>query len=218
MFAFVWLEKQKPTSSHWQNPRKKKNDISCNSCRLWHWEERREQPGEGGEQLTRSDTGKRGDLIAQLAKSTGRKRQERLVSVWPRSLLLLVGPSLAFLSPLIPPTQSYSHPHPHPVLLPHTAACHGSLHRNRMISSHLLLNMGHHGSHAKAGPFVSDRGHWYLGGRRRSCHGQLEGSIIFWMLIHVFFYLYLSTKIIEGRWLSSWFTGRKLRIGNALYR
>lgn len=50
--------------------------------------------GEGGEQLTRSDTGKRGDLIAQLAKSTGRKQQERLVpSVWPGSLLLLVGPS-----------------------------------------------------------------------------------------------------------------------------
>lgn len=48
--------------------------------------------------MTRSDTGKRGDLIAQLAKSTGRKQQERLVpSVWPGSLLLLVGPSVAFL-------------------------------------------------------------------------------------------------------------------------
>lgn len=58
---------------------------------------------EGGEQLTRSDTGKRGDLIAQLAKSTGRKQQERPVpSVWPGSLLLLVGPSVAFLSSLSP--------------------------------------------------------------------------------------------------------------------
>lgn len=67
----------------------------------------------GGEQLTRSDTGKRGDLIAQLAKSTGRKQQERLVpSVWPGSLLLLVGPSVAFLSPLTPP------PPPPPILLP----------------------------------------------------------------------------------------------------
>lgn len=93
----------------------------------------------------------------------------------PRSLLLLVGPSSS--PPLLPPTQSYSHPHPHPhpVLLPHTASCQGSLHRNRMISSHLLLNMGHHGSNAKAGPFVSDRGHWYLGERKTSCHGHLEG-------------------------------------------
>ena len=81
-----------------------KNDISRNSCRLWHCEERSERAREtkrereGGEQLTRSDTGKRGDLIAQLAKSTGRKQQERLVpSVWPGSLLLLVGPS-------VPPT------------------------------------------------------------------------------------------------------------------
>lgn len=97
--------KQSLTKSY----KKKKTDISCNSCRLWHWEERREQPGEGGEQLTRSDTGKRGDLIAQLAKSTGRKQQERLVSVWPCSLLLLVGPSSAFLFPVTPPN---------PVLLP----------------------------------------------------------------------------------------------------
>ncbi|TNN48125.1 hypothetical protein EYF80_041696 [Liparis tanakae] len=53
---------------------------------------RREGGRERGEQLTRSDTGKRGDLIAQLAKSTGRKQQERLVpSVWPGSLLLLIG-------------------------------------------------------------------------------------------------------------------------------
>lgn len=80
---------------------KKKNDISCNSCGRWHWVERRERPAEGGEQLTRSDTGKRGDLIAQLAKSTGRKQQERLVpSVWLSSPLLLVGPSVAFLCSL----------------------------------------------------------------------------------------------------------------------
>lgn len=33
--------------------KKRKNDISCNSCGRRRWEERR-----GGEQLTRSDTGK----------------------------------------------------------------------------------------------------------------------------------------------------------------
>ena len=85
--------------------KKKENDISGNSCGRWHWEERRERPAEGGEQLTRSDTGKRGDLIAQLTKSTGRKQQERLVpSVWLSSPLLLVGPSVAFLRSLYPPT------------------------------------------------------------------------------------------------------------------
>jgi len=111
--------------------------------------EKREREREE-EQLTRSDTGKRGDLIAQLAKSTGRKQQERLVpSVGPGSLLLLVGPSVAFLSSLLllPPPPS------------RTAACHGSLHRNKMISPHLLMNTGHHGSHAEAGPFVLDRDH-----------------------------------------------------------
>lgn len=113
--------------------------------------EERERPAEGGEQLTRSDTGKRGDLIAQLAKSTGRKQQERLVpSVWLGSPPLLVGPSVAFLCSLHPP----SHPP-----FPRTAACHGSLHRNKMISPHLLVNTGHRGSHAKAGPFVLDRDH-----------------------------------------------------------
>lgn len=94
-----------------------KNDISCNSCRLWHWEERRERwrkEREGGEQLTRSDTGKRGDLIAQLAKSTGRKQQERLVpSVWPDSLLLLVGPSVAFRSSLSPSSSLLPSSFPH---------------------------------------------------------------------------------------------------------
>lgn len=108
-----------------------KNDISRNSCRLWHWEERRERKrrerekereAEGGEQLTRSDTGKRGDLIAQLAKSTGRKQQERLVpSVWPGSLLLLVGPSAAFLSSLSPPPPSLLPVLLLPALLPVTA-------------------------------------------------------------------------------------------------
>lgn len=92
-----------------------KNDISRNSCRLWHWEERRERKRkerEGGKQLTRSDMGKRGDLIAQLAKRTGRKQQERLVpSVWPGSLLLLVGPSVAFLSSLSPSLLPSSFPH-----------------------------------------------------------------------------------------------------------
>lgn len=39
-----------------------------------------------GGQLTRSDMGKRGDLIAQLAKSTGRKQQERLVPPTTTSL------------------------------------------------------------------------------------------------------------------------------------
>lgn len=90
-----------------------KNDISCNSCGRWHWEERRERPAKGGEQLTRSDTGKRGDLIAQLAKSTGRKQQERLVpSVWLSSPLLLVGPSVAFLCSFYPlPALPPSFPH-----------------------------------------------------------------------------------------------------------
>lgn len=121
-------------------------------------EKREEREGEReGEQLTRSDTGKRGDLIAQLAKSTGKEAAGKAglppPSVWPG--LLLVGPSVAFLYPqtpssLLPPPSS---------LLPCTAACHGSLHRNKMISSHLLMNTGHHGSHAKAGPFVLDRDH-----------------------------------------------------------
>lgn len=79
----------------------------------------REKEIERGEQLTRSDTGKRGDLIAQLAKSTGRKQQERLVpSVWPGSLLLLVGPSVAFLSSLSPSSLFPLSPPPPPVLLP----------------------------------------------------------------------------------------------------
>lgn len=74
-------------------------------------ERERERKKEGGEQLTRSDTGKRGDLIAQLAKSTGRKQQERLVpSVWLGSLLLLVGSSVASPPSLSPP--------PPPALLP----------------------------------------------------------------------------------------------------
>lgn len=84
-------------------------------------EERRERERrERGEQLTRSDTGKRGDLIAQLAKSTGRKQQERLVpSVWPYSVLLLVGPSMAFLSSLFP--SAPPPPNLLPALLPVTA-------------------------------------------------------------------------------------------------
>lgn len=60
-------------------------------------------------------------------------------------------------SPPLPPPFS-SHPPSR------TAACHGSLHRNKMISSHLLMNTGHHCSHARAGPFVLDRDHWYVGG------------------------------------------------------
>lgn len=72
--------------------------------------------------MTRSDTGKRGDLIAQLAKSTGRKQQERLVpSVWPGSLLLLVGPSVAFLSSLSPQPSPPPPPALLPALLPVTA-------------------------------------------------------------------------------------------------
>ncbi|CAB1424988.1 unnamed protein product [Pleuronectes platessa] len=48
---------------------------------------------------------------SELAKSTGRKQQERLVpSVCPGSLLLLVGPTVAFLPPPPPP--------PPPALLP----------------------------------------------------------------------------------------------------
>lgn len=91
-----------PTSRHRQNPIQKMTSAAtaagCGTGRRGGRER-----VEGGEQLTRSDTGKRGDLIAQLAKSTGRKQQERLVpSVWPGSLLLLVGPSVAFLSSLSP--------------------------------------------------------------------------------------------------------------------
>lgn len=153
----VCFERHEPASgktdkipSRKKEEKKKQPDISCNSCRRWHWEERRERPAEGGEQLTRSDTGKRGDLIAQLAKSTGRKQQERLVpSVWLSSPPLLVGPSVAFLCSRHPPSPLFSR----------TAACHGSLHRNKMISPHLLVNTGHRGSHAKAGPFVLDRDH-----------------------------------------------------------
>lgn len=135
----------KLASGNRQNPierKKQKNDISCNSCGRWHWEERRERPAEGREQLTRSDTGKRGDLIAQLAKSTGRKQQERLV---PSVSALCCSWWVPMCSP--------------PPPLSRAAACHGSLHRNRMISPHLLVNTGHCGSHAKAGPFVLDRDH-----------------------------------------------------------
>lgn len=83
----ICLGREAKANKQAQTKSDQKNDISRNSCRLVHWEERRERQREGGEQLTRSDTGKRGDLIAQLAKSTGRKQQERLVpSVWPGSL------------------------------------------------------------------------------------------------------------------------------------
>lgn len=153
-----------------------------------------ERQREGGEQLTRSDTGKRGDLIAQLGKSTGRKQQERLVpSVWPGSLLLLVGPSVAFLSSLPSPLLPFSPPPSR------TAACHGSLHRNKMISSHLLMNTGHHGSHAKAGPFVLDRDHWYPG-RRRICCSQMEESILFWFLLHIYVKEFNFYSFINWQW------------------
>lgn len=68
-----------------------------------------------------------------------------------------------------------------PPLFPRTAACHGSLRWNKMISPHLLVNTGHRGSHAKAGPFVLDRDHWYLGRRRkrRRSHKLSEGSALF---------------------------------------
>lgn len=65
-------------------------------------------------------------------------------------------------SPSFPPPSS---------LLPCTAACHGSLHRNKMISSHLLMNTGHHGTPSEAGPFVLDRDHWYEGGGGADAEG-----------------------------------------------
>lgn len=106
----VCLGRQQPTSRHRQKSYLKMTSgataAGCSAVRRWK-ERRREK--QGWEQLTRSDTGKRGDLIAQLAKSTGRKRQERLVpSVWLGFSLPLMGPSVAFLFRPPPPT---SFPH-----------------------------------------------------------------------------------------------------------
>lgn len=71
--------------------------------------ERREKEREEGgrEQLTRSDTGKRGDLIAQLAKSWGRKQQGGLVPQSGRPLCCFWWAPSSAASP---------HPSPHPPL------------------------------------------------------------------------------------------------------
>ena len=86
-----------------------KNDISRNSCRLWHWEERRERKRREEREREREEN--------NWPEAT-REREVTWLLSWPRAregssrkgwssqsglaLLLLLGPSVAFLSSLSP--------------------------------------------------------------------------------------------------------------------
>lgn len=128
------LQRETGMSLPWPHPSpSQKYDISDGSCGLRRWEESGRRHTEAAEQLTRSDTGRRGDLIAQLAKSDGKEaagtagRLSRArpdccswwaPPLWPSSPLHRTPPHPFSLSPLPP---SPSPPALLPALLPVTA-------------------------------------------------------------------------------------------------
>ena len=137
-----------------------KNDISRNSCRLWHSEEM-EGEKEGNRERRTIDQKRHGKERWPDCSAGQEHGKEAAGKAGPQSGLALC---CFWWVPLWPSSPPFPPPRPCPQPPSRTAACHGSLRRNKMISSHLLMNTGHHGSHAKAEPFVLDRDHWYVGG------------------------------------------------------
>lgn len=149
------LLRQTATNKQAQTKILSKNDIRSNSCRLWCCAEMEgEKEGKTGKgTIDQKRHGKERWPDCSAGQEHGK---EAAGKAGPLSLAWLFAASDGSLCglPLSPRPQPPSR----------TAAYHGSLHRNKMIISHLLVNMGHHGSHAKPGPHILDRDHWYVGG------------------------------------------------------